>query len=79
MRSLINQVNDFKCVCPDGYEGKDCGHDIDDCASNPCFTGSTCIDGIAEYKCICINGMTGKNCEIDIGKIIHVISRFHFS
>lgn len=62
------QVNDFDCLCPDGYEGKDCGHDIDDCASNPCFAGSTCIDGIAEYKCSCINGMTGKNCEIDIGK-----------
>lgn len=60
-------MNDFRCVCTDGYDGKDCSHDIDDCASSPCFKGSTCVDGIAEYKCICMNGMTGRNCEIDIG------------
>lgn len=62
------QINDFACVCPFGYDGKDCGHDIDDCASSPCSTGSTCIDKIAGYECICINGMTGKNCETDIGE-----------
>lgn len=56
-------------MCPFGYDGKDCGHDIDDCASNPCSAGSTCIDKIAAYDCVCINGMTGKNCEIDIGNI----------
>lgn len=56
-------------MCPFGYDGKDCGHDIDDCASSPCTTGSTCIDKIAGYDCVCINGMTGKNCEIDIGEI----------
>lgn len=65
--SLPFQVNDFRCVCTNGYDGKDCSHDIDDCASSPCFKGSTCVDGIAEYKCNCMSGMTGRNCEIDIG------------
>ena len=38
--------------------------DIDECASNPCQNGATCIDGINAYTCNCVPGHAGDNCEI---------------
>lgn len=37
--------------------------DINDCESNPCKNGGTCIDGINSYKCICSDGWEGTYCE----------------
>lgn len=37
--------------------------DIDECISNPCTYGSTCIDGIGVYQCICPAGRTGAKCQ----------------
>ena len=37
--------------------------DVDECSSNPCENGGTCIDGINEYSCQCVAGYTGLNCE----------------
>ena len=37
--------------------------DVDECNSNPCENGGTCIDGINEYSCQCVAGYTGANCE----------------
>lgn len=38
--------------------------DINECASNPCLNGGTCIDSQASYNCDCIQGLTGNNCQI---------------
>lgn len=40
--------------------------DIDECASNPCQNGATCIDGINSFTCKCVPGYTGKLCETGI-------------
>lgn len=37
--------------------------DIDECASNPCLNGATCIDKVNEYRCVCADGWTGKRCQ----------------
>lgn len=37
--------------------------DINDCESNPCANGGTCIDGVNSYKCICSDGWEGAYCE----------------
>ena len=37
--------------------------DIDDCESNPCQNGATCVDGIDSYTCTCVPGFTGHDCE----------------
>ena len=37
--------------------------DIDECLSNPCMHGATCIDGVNSYRCTCLQGYTGINCE----------------
>ena len=36
---------------------------VDECVSNPCMNGATCVDGINTYTCRCDNGYIGFNCE----------------
>lgn len=38
--------------------------DIDECASNPCIHGGTCVDMVNSYNCTCVSGFTGQNCQI---------------
>lgn len=46
--------------------GKKCETEINECLSNPCKSGGTCVDGKNSYKCICPPKYTGSNCEIDL-------------
>ena len=39
-----------------------CVLDIDECASNPCVNGATCVDQINGYNCTCPAGFTGPTC-----------------
>eukprot|EP00105_Crassostrea_gigas_P021762 XP_011441027.1 PREDICTED: fibropellin-3-like [Crassostrea gigas] len=53
-----HRFNDFVCICPNGYTGKLCQHDVDSCQINPCLQGGTCIDrpGSQGYECQCPAG-----------------------
>jgi len=37
--------------------------DIDECASNPCDNGATCINLHNQYTCTCTEGWQGTHCE----------------
>jgi len=37
--------------------------DENDCYSNPCEAGGTCVDGLGTYKCYCPAGRFGERCE----------------
>ena len=37
--------------------------DIDECSSDPCQNGATCVDQIDSYSCICASGYIGTNCD----------------
>ena len=37
--------------------------DIDECTSNPCLHGGTCIDQVNKYVCNCPAGTEGDRCE----------------
>ncbi|PNJ55427.1 JAG1 isoform 6, partial [Pongo abelii] len=53
----------FTCDCNKGFTGTYCHENINDCESNPCRNGGTCIDGVNSYKCICSDGWEGAYCE----------------
>ena len=37
--------------------------EINECESNPCENGGTCIDMEGGYECTCESGFTGPACE----------------
>ena len=37
--------------------------DINECDTNPCQNGGTCLDGKASYSCECMAGYEGDDCE----------------
>ncbi|XP_078613391.1 IgGFc-binding protein-like [Branchiostoma floridae x Branchiostoma japonicum] len=40
--------------------------DIDECLSNPCQNGGTCLNGRDAYACLCPRGWQGTNCDEEL-------------
>ncbi|XP_070553684.1 fibropellin-1-like [Ptychodera flava] len=59
-------VNDYSCSCNDGWAGKNCDVNINDCEGVTCVGNAYCIDMINDYRCDCSPGFTGRNCETNI-------------
>ena len=50
------QVGKFVCDCPEGWEGGDCGQDVDSCAEQErCFNGGICVDLVSSSSFFVIN------------------------
>ncbi len=55
----------YSCICVNGFEGPNCEHNVDDCASKPCLHGGICHDKIASFHCECPPGRTGLYCHLN--------------
>uniref|UniRef100_A0A8C9Z1J4 Neurocan core protein n=1 Tax=Sander lucioperca TaxID=283035 RepID=A0A8C9Z1J4_SANLU len=51
--------------------------DIDDCQSNPCQNGGTCIDEINSFVCLCLPSYGGAACEKGNDGCEHTWRKFH--
>ena len=46
--------------CVAGYHGVNCSEEVNECLSQPCRNGGTCIDLTNTYKCSCPRGTQGR-------------------
>jgi hypothetical protein len=37
--------------------------DVDECSSDPCQNGGSCVDLVGNYSCICVEPFEGPQCE----------------
>ncbi|XDV42015.1 hypothetical protein PO909_010772 [Leuciscus waleckii] len=58
----------FTCTCELGFTGAYCHENINDCVSNPCRNGGTCIDGISSFQCFCSDGWEGDLCNLNVNE-----------
>ncbi|XP_029466034.1 slit homolog 1 protein [Rhinatrema bivittatum] len=56
----------YKCICPEGYKGRDCEVPLNACSSNPCENGGTCHAELQTgFRCLCAEGFEGPTCRIN--------------
>lgn len=48
--------------------------EINECASEPCQNGATCMDDINGYLCRCKEGYAGDQCELGNHNISNIIT-----
>ncbi|XP_028808987.1 protein jagged-2b [Denticeps clupeoides] len=58
----------FSCTCEKGFTGTYCHENVNDCVSNPCKNGGTCIDGVNSFQCFCPDGWEGSLCDINVNE-----------
>lgn len=60
----VDGIASYNCSCNQGWTGKACEIDIDECKSMPCKNGGVCFQTIdAYFRCVCKTGFTGKDCS----------------
>ncbi|PWA29810.1 hypothetical protein CCH79_00007720, partial [Gambusia affinis] len=67
-RCISLPAGNFSCSCDPGFTGTYCHENINDCASDTCKNGGTCIDGINSFECVCPGGWEGDLCDVDVNE-----------
>ncbi|KAM9126055.1 lactadherin isoform 1-T1 [Pangshura tecta] len=55
---------EYVCKCPAGYAGTHCQKNVNECSSQPCKNGGTCLDLNGDYACKCPSPFLGKTCHV---------------
>uniref|UniRef100_A0A671N7X0 Delta-like protein n=1 Tax=Sinocyclocheilus anshuiensis TaxID=1608454 RepID=A0A671N7X0_9TELE len=67
-RCISQLGGNFTCTCELGFTGTYCHENVNDCVSNPCRNGGTCIDGISSFQCFCPDGWEGDLCDLNVNE-----------
>jgi hypothetical protein len=58
--------DDIFVLASTGFGGPECNFEYNECESNPCSNGGTCLDRVGEFQCICPSGYAGSRCETQV-------------
>ncbi|XP_054708436.1 protein jagged-1-like [Uloborus diversus] len=58
----------YKCICPQGFSGRNCEIVDNPCIMSPCLNGGTCSEISSTFICSCAPGWTGTRCENNINE-----------
>jgi len=64
----VDGSDGYTCVCPFGYEGKDCDLEIDECSEQDepvCHNFATCSNAEGSYACTCNPGFFGDGYAVN--------------
>ncbi|CAB1343044.1 unnamed protein product, partial [Coregonus sp. 'balchen'] len=61
--TCIDGVNSFQCFCPDGWEGRLCDLNVNECNRNPCKNGGLCVDLVNDFYCECESQCDANTCS----------------
>jgi len=56
--------------------GKFCEVDLNECESEPCANGGTCIDRPGHFVCVCVEGFGGETCQ-RAGTVLHQLNSLY--
>uniref|UniRef100_A0A3Q3BSN3 Delta-like protein n=1 Tax=Kryptolebias marmoratus TaxID=37003 RepID=A0A3Q3BSN3_KRYMA len=70
-RCTSQPSGNFTCACDPGFSGIYCHENINDCVSNPCRNGGTCIDHVNAFQCFCPDGWEGQLCDLNVNECRH--------
>ncbi|KAL8219824.1 UNVERIFIED_CONTAM: hypothetical protein K2H54_034457 [Gekko kuhli] len=62
------EPDEYECLCPEGFHGRNCENEVTDCLSEPCSHGGICQSTSGDFKCHCSPQWTGKTCQIDVNE-----------
>ena len=48
--NCIDLKDDYRCECKDGYWGRNCELERDDCQFQPCANNGTCLDKVGNHQ-----------------------------
>lgn len=55
----------YTCECGPGFGGNNCELQLNECLSQPCGHGATCLDHKGgRFECVCPIGFSGAYCEL---------------
>ncbi|XP_051532915.1 protein crumbs homolog 2a [Myxocyprinus asiaticus] len=66
LSECVDELNGYRCLCPPGFGGEDCSHQITDCIDDPCLNNGTCKRVVDGFECTCSSGFSGEICEEDL-------------
>jgi len=68
-KTCRNIWNDFRCMCKEGWTGKECTEDVDECQNESwCANGGVCTNTEGSFTCECAPGWGGAQCEEDVNE-----------
>ncbi|XP_029427352.1 protein jagged-2-like [Rhinatrema bivittatum] len=62
------EPDQYECLCPGGFYGRNCEKYEFSCPSSPCLNGGTCLETNSGFRCLCAPGWAGELCKAEIAE-----------